>query len=68
MLMSKTVIAEQTHKWVERCDELNKENKKLKELLKESKIYIENFIESSTTINDHHISYFLLQQIKEVLK
>ena len=66
--MNKIVIAEQTHKWVERCDELNKENKKLKELLKKAKIYVENFIESSTTINDHHISYILLQQINEVLK
>lgn len=44
------------------------ENQKLKELLKEAKIYIENFIEGSTTINDHHISYILLQQIKKVLK
>lgn len=66
--MSKIIIAEQTHKWVERCDELNEENKKLKELLKEAKIYVENFIESSTIINDHHVSYILLQRIKEVLK
>ena len=28
--MNKIVIAEQTHKWVERCDELNKENSLLK--------------------------------------
>lgn len=44
-----------------------KETKKLKELLKESKIYVENFIESSTLINEHHVSYILLQRIKEVL-
>ena len=31
--MSKIVIAEQTHKWVERCDELNKENSLLKKQL-----------------------------------
>lgn len=33
--MTKIVIAEQTHKWVERCEELQKENAQLKELLKE---------------------------------
>ena len=31
--MSKIIIAEQTHKWVERCEELQKENKNLKKLL-----------------------------------
>lgn len=40
----------------------------LKDLLKECKIYVENFIEGSTLINKHHISYILLQRIKEVLK
>ena len=45
-----------------------KEIEKLKELLKESKIYVENFIEGSTIINEHHISYILLQRIKETLK
>lgn len=40
----------------------------LKDLLKECKIYVENFIESSTLINNHHISYILLQRLNEVLK
>ena len=31
--MSKIVIAEKTYKWVERCDELNKELAKLKHQL-----------------------------------
>ena len=35
--MTKIVIAEQTHKWVERCGELQKENTQLKELLRECK-------------------------------
>ena len=47
---------------------LKEENNKFKDLLKEAKIYVENFIEGSTTINNHHISYTLLQRIKEVLK
>ena len=47
---------------------LRLKNAQLKELLKESKVYVENFIEGSTIINDHHISYILLQRINEVLK
>lgn len=57
--MSKIVIAEQTHKWVERCDELHKENsllkkenKELKNLLKEirGKLHYIN-----TPTNQHNI-------------
>lgn len=48
--------------------DMEKHNAKLEELLRECKIYVENFIESSTLINEHHISYILLQRIKEVLK
>lgn len=47
---------------------LEEQNAQLKDLLKECKIYVENFIEGSTLINEHHISYILLQRIKEVLK
>jgi len=53
---------------IKKVDEIIEENKQLKELLKETKIYVENFIEGSTTINDHHVSYILLQQINEELK
>lgn len=49
------------------CKEKQK-NDEIKELLKQSKVYIENFIEGSTIINDHHISYILLQRINEILK
>ena len=38
--MNKIIIAEQTHKWVERCDELNKENQKLKKQLEIVKKYL----------------------------
>lgn len=57
--MSKIIIAEQTHKWVERCNELNKENsllkkenKELKNILKEIKGKL-HYINTPT--NQHNV-------------
>ena len=71
--MSKIVIAEQTHKWVERCNELNKENsllrkenKKIKDLLKEIKGKL-HYI--NTPKNQHNIfGNNIIKRIDEVLK
>lgn len=65
--MTKIVIAEQTHKWVERCGELQKENAQLKELLKECKEWLEYLgIYKYTEDSDDCVK--LLSELNEVLK
>lgn len=66
--MNKIVIAEQTHKWVERCEELQKENAQLKELLKECRGSIATLLAKRITEVNSVKQKELLTKIDEVLK
>lgn len=62
--MNKIVIAEQTHKWVERCDELNKENSLLKKENKKLKKLLSKLF---TTADISYCDDNFLQEIMNIL-
>ena len=71
--MSKIIIAEQTHKWVEYCDELNKENSLLKKENKELKNLLKEIYGKLHYINTPKNQYNIfgndfIQKIEKVLK
>ena len=62
--MSKIIIAEHTHKWVDRCDELNKQNSLLK---KENKHLKKLLSKLFTTADISYCDDNFLQEIMNTL-